>query len=162
MVAANTEEMAKAPHDVVFFDLNKDTLSPGYQQRVRDFFSRNKNESVVMVGRASRIGGVGYNKVLSGRRVKTVTRILKKAGVREEQIKSLWIGFEAPQLTRALADLYKIDPKEYKSDLFQLNQSVVLCTSASGAFFPTVLSSMEEKIQKKSPVTLKDPSKQRG
>lgn len=162
MIAANTEEMTKVPHDVIFFDINKDALSPRYQQRVRDFVSRNKKESLVMVGRASRIGGTGYNKALSGRRVKSVTRVLKMAGIRDEQIKSLWIGFEAPQLTRALADLYRIDPNEYKGDLFQLNQSVVLCTSPSGVFFPTLFSSMEEQVQKKKPAISKISMKQRG
>ncbi len=162
MIAASTEEITKVPHDVVFFDLNKDTVSQKYQQRVRDFVSKNKSVSMFMVGRASRIGTVGYNKELSGRRVKSVIKVLRKTGVREEQIKSLWIGFEAPQLTRALADLYKINPGEYKEDLFQLNQSVVLCTSPGGAFFPTILNSIEQQVQQKKPALLRDPTKQRG
>jgi len=162
MIAASTEEISKFPHDVVFFDLNKDTVSPAFQKKIRDFVGRNKNQSIFIVGRASRIGALTYNKELSGRRVKSVTRILRRGGLPEDRIKSMWIGFEAPQLTRTLAELYKIDPNEYKGDLFQLNQSVVLCTSPTGVFFPTILSSMEEQVKQKRTPPSKESGKQRG
>jgi outer membrane protein OmpA-like peptidoglycan-associated protein len=151
MIAASADEIVKEPHDVAFFDLNQDVVSAKYQQRARDFARKNKDRNIFMIGRASLIGGADYNTELSARRVKSVRAILRKAGIKEEQIRTLWIGFEAPQLTRALADLYRIDPREYKEDLFQLNQSVLFFTYSGEPYFSTVLRRTEEKVPKGIP-----------
>jgi outer membrane protein OmpA-like peptidoglycan-associated protein len=159
MIAASAEEIVKEPHDVAFFDLNQDVAGPKFQQRATDFARKNKNRNIFIIGRASLIGGADYNKELSARRVKNVKAILRKAGINEEQIKTLWIGFEAPQLTRAQADLYRIDPREYKEDLFQLNQSVLYFTYSGEPYFPTFLSRTEEKVQKGIPQREKGSTK---
>jgi outer membrane protein OmpA-like peptidoglycan-associated protein len=157
--ASNTREVSKIPHDMIFFALDKDEVTPRYHRRVQDFAKRNQNQTVVLVGRASYIGGAGYNKELSGRRVKSVKGVFRKYGLSEEQLKTFWLGFEAPQLTRELADLYNIDPEEYKEDLFNLNQSVVMYTYTPGEYFPGVLSSMRDQTQQKKPLPAKTKRK---
>src|SRR5262245_8745548 len=129
---ANMTEVAKLPHEVVFFDLDRDQVIPRYQKELRQFAKRNNNQTLYLMGRASFIGGKGYNKELSGRRVRQVEKILRSCGLSEHQIKASWLGYEAPQLTTEIANSYRIDPKEYKSDLFSLNQSVVLFTNTPG------------------------------
>jgi len=145
---ANMREIAKLPHELVFFKLDEDRVSSKYFQRLAEFGKKYNNQTLYLIGRASYIGGAGYNKQLSERRVKQVESILRKRGMSEWQVKSTWLGFEAPQLTREIADSYKIDPQEYKADLFNLNQSVVLFINPPGEYFPGVLDTMEKEIKK--------------
>lgn len=158
---ANMLEVAKLPHEIVFFDLDKDYVTPRYRKELVDFAKKNNNQTIYLLGRASFIGGQGYNKELSGRRVRQVEAILRRSGLSEYQLKSSWLGYEAPQLTREIADTYGIDPKEYKEDLFALNQSVVLFTSAPGQYFPGVVNTMEKLVEEsKTPVSKKHPKNQ--
>jgi outer membrane protein OmpA-like peptidoglycan-associated protein len=147
---ANMREIAKLPHELIFFDLDKDQVSSRYLQRLVNFAKKYNNQNLYLIGRASYIGGAGYNKELSERRVKQVEGILRKRGLSNWQLKSTWLGFEAPQLTRDIADSYKIDPQEYKADLFNLNQSVVLFINPPGEYFPGVVDTMEKEIKKQS------------
>jgi outer membrane protein OmpA-like peptidoglycan-associated protein len=158
--ASDTREISKIPHEIVFFGLDKDALTARYQKKVQEFMKRNQSQTIVLVGRASYIGGAGYNKELSGRRVKRVKEVFRRYGLSEEQLKPFWLGFEAPQLTRELADLYNIDPEEYKEDLFNLNQSVVMYTYTPGQYFPGVVNTMRDHIQQKTPSLIK--AKQKG
>jgi len=146
---ANMAEVAKLPHEVVFFDLDRDHVIPRYQKELTEFAKKNNNQTLYLMGRASFIGGKGYNKELSGRRVRQVEKILRSCGLSEHQLKASWLGYEAPQLTMKIANSYEIDPKEYKSDLFSLNQSVVLFTSTPGQYFPGVVNTMEKALEEK-------------
>jgi len=153
---ANMEGISKMPHDAVFFDLDQDLVKTGYGQEVQNFARKNQKQNLFLMGRASRIGEQGYNNELSARRVKSVKAILKKSGMTEEQIKTFWLGFEAPQLTRELADLYGIDARKYDGDLFKLNQSVLLFASAPGQYFPGVVNTLQQQLTKKTPPIAKD------
>jgi outer membrane protein OmpA-like peptidoglycan-associated protein len=148
---ANMQEVARLPHKVIFFDLDRDQVTARYRKEVAEFAKKNNNQTIYLLGRASFIGGLEYNKELSGRRVRQVERVLHTAGMSEYQIKSSWLGYEAPQLTREIAETYQIDPKEYKGDLFNLNQSVVLFTNSPGQFFPGVVNTMEKVVQGAKP-----------
>jgi hypothetical protein len=81
--------------------------------------------------------------------VRQVEKILRSSGLQEHQIKASWLGYEAPQLTMEIAKSYQIDPKEFKSDLFSLNQSVVLFTNTPGDYFPGVVNTMEKALDEK-------------
>jgi outer membrane protein OmpA-like peptidoglycan-associated protein len=146
---ANMTEVAKLPHEVVFFDLDRDQVVSRYQKGLKEFARKNNNQTLYLMGRASFIGGKGYNKELSGRRVRQVEKILRSCGLSEHQIKASWLGYDAPQLTTEIANSYGIDPKEYKGDLFSLNQSVVLFTNTPGDYFPGVVNTMEKALQEK-------------
>jgi len=153
---ANMTEVAKLPHEVVFFDLDRDQVTPRYQKELKEFARKNNNQTLYLMGRASYIGGSGYNKELSGRRVRQVEKILHSCGLSEHQIKASWLGYEAPQLTTEIANSYRIDPKEYKGDLFSLNQSVVLFTNTPGDYFPGVVNTIEKAIEEKKESTTPD------
>ena len=146
---ANMIEVAKLPHEVVFFDLDRDQVIPRYQKGLKEFAKKNNNQTLYLMGRASFIGGKGYNKELSGRRVRQVEKILRSCGLSAHQIKASWLGYEAPQLTTEIANSYQINPKEYKGDLFSLNQSVVLFTNTPGDYFPGVVNTMEKALEEK-------------
>jgi hypothetical protein len=59
-------------------------------------------------------------------------------------------------LTQEIANSYQIDPREYKSDLFSLNQSVVMFTNSPGQYFPGVVNTMEKALDEKK--SSKSPS----
>ncbi|MEW5976883.1 MAG: OmpA family protein [Acidobacteriota bacterium] len=141
---ANAEEIAKLPHDIVLFDLDRDNVKTHERQRLEQFVSKTKDRTFYLVGRASQIGAAGYNLELSARRVRQVTLALSKAGVPIEQIRSYWLGVEAPQLTHELANLYGFPPDRYRNDLFQLNQSVTLFAFAPGQQIPAGLDLMSD------------------
>jgi outer membrane protein OmpA-like peptidoglycan-associated protein len=147
---ANMTEVSKLPHEVVFFSLDGDQVTSRYQKEVREFAKKNNNQTLYLMGRASLIGGSGYNKELSGRRVRQVEKILRSCGLAEHQIKASWLGYEAPQLTQEIANSYQIDPNEYKNDLFNLNQSVVMFTNSPGQYFPGVVNTMEKALDEKT------------
>jgi len=153
---ANMTEVAKLPHEVVFFDLDRDQVIPRYQKDLKEFARKNNNQTLYLMGRASFIGGKGYNRELSGRRVRQVEKILRSCGLSEYQIKASWLGYEAPQLTMEIANSYQIDPKEYKGDLFSLNQSVVLFINTPGQYFPGVVNTMEKALEEKKGSTSPD------
>jgi outer membrane protein OmpA-like peptidoglycan-associated protein len=150
---ANMAEVARLSHEVVFFDLDRDQVIPRYQKGLKEFAKKNNNQTLYLMGRASFIGGKGYNKELSGRRVRQVEKILLSCGLSAHQIKASWLGYEAPQLTTEIANSYKIDPKEYKGDLFSLNQSVVLFTNTPGDYFPGVVNTLEKALEDKKSST---------
>ena len=81
--------------------------------------------------------------------MRQVEKILRSCGLAEHQIKASWLGYEAPQLTMEIAQSYQIDPKEFKNDLFSLNQSVVLFTNTPGDYFPGVVNTMEKALDEK-------------
>jgi outer membrane protein OmpA-like peptidoglycan-associated protein len=151
---ANMREIANLPHELVFFNLDEDQVTPKYRQRLLSFGKKYNNQNLYLIGRASFIGGPGYNKELSERRVKQVELWLKKQGFSEWQLKPTWLGYEAPQLSREIADSYKIDPLDYKSDLFNLNQSVVLFVSPPEQYFPGVLDTMTKEVGKRESATV--------
>jgi hypothetical protein len=106
------------------------------------------------MGRAAFTDGDKYNKMLAERRVKQVESVLRRQGFSEWQLKSTWLGYETPQLTREIADSYEINPQEYKQDLFNLNQSVVLFITPPAQYFPGVVDAMANEIDKKNPTTV--------
>jgi outer membrane protein OmpA-like peptidoglycan-associated protein len=154
---ANMREIASLPHEMVFFDFDRHHVTPRYQKEVVEFIKRNSSQTFHLVGRASLVGTHLYNKDLSARRVRQVEAVLKNCGLPAHQIKSSWLGYEAPQLTREIADAYEIDSKEYREDLLALNQSVVLFTSTPQQYFPGVVNTMKKVMeQQKMPVGKRD------
>ena len=95
---ANMREIAKLPHEVIFFNNDDDRVAPIYRQRLQEFGKKYGNQSLYLMGRASFTAGNGPNKTLSERRVKQVESVLRKQGFSEWQLKSTWFGYEAPQL----------------------------------------------------------------
>ena len=138
------------PHHAVFFDMDKDFVKPNFRLEVQNFVKENQNLNFYLVGRASKIGTDAYNKELSARRVRSLKTVLKKSGMPEKQIKAFWCGFQAPQLTREVADQYGIDPRKYDEDPFKLNQSVVMFAYSPGQYFPGAVNTMEEQVHNKT------------
>ena len=151
---ANMHEIAKLPHEVIFFNKGDDQVGPMYRQRLQEFGKKYGNRSLYLMGRAAFTDGDKDNKMLAERRVKQVESVLRRQGFSEWQLKSTWLGYETPQLTREIADSYEINPQEYKQNLFNLNQSVVLFITPPGQYFPGVVDAMANEIDKENPTAV--------
>lgn len=122
--------VARKPHGIVLFELGSSRVNPSYNVGVINemvtSFEQTADASILLVGRASQIGDLRYNRRLSGERSLAVRDQLIEAGVPLERIRPIWFGWEPPQIDDFIAEEYGL------ADLYQtygkdeLNQSVVM------------------------------------
>lgn len=127
--------VASHEHEVVFFGLNRHEVDEPQRNAVAGVaraLRRDPRLKILLIGRASRIGRRDYNRVLSGKRVLAVRDALRSAGIAEDRIETLWLGFEPPQISRATARSYGIEDQYRRLGDPGINQSVVLVAYASG------------------------------
>jgi outer membrane protein OmpA-like peptidoglycan-associated protein len=116
-------------YSIVFFEAGSGQLDSASRRDIQHFSALlvNRvyaNRMVLLTGRASRLGAHGYNMELSERRVRAVRNEMVKWGVSPERIKTFWLGWEQPYLTRTIADDYRIPVYLFDDDEIKLNQSV--------------------------------------
>ncbi|MFQ5883034.1 MAG: OmpA family protein [Candidatus Methylomirabilales bacterium] len=113
MITAHIEHVSGLPHDIVLFDFDSYVLRPEGERFLEELAAelargRYRGKQVVLVGRASRIGGKIYNRKLSKRRADMVKEKLVQLGVAPDDIRIIWLGWEPPQLTREILGKYKL------------------------------------------------------
>ena len=132
LLACHVQAVAALPHALVFFGRDSDRIDPGSGSAVLDDFARRLSEAagqrVLLVGRASRVGPAGpaYNRQLSQRRTQAVAAALGARGVPADRIQLQSIGYEEPQITQEIADLYGIGAEFQRLGEAAINQSVVM------------------------------------
>lgn len=124
-------EVAVASHDheVVFFGLDRHEIDDTQRSTLAELargLRRDPRLKILLIGRASRIGGVDYNRVLSGERALAVRDALRSDGIPEDRIETLWLGFEPPQISGDTARLYGIEDRYLELGDTGVNQSVML------------------------------------
>ena len=80
---------------------------------------------MALIGRASRIGDLRYNRRLSSHRAVAVRDRLIHLGVDPARLETMWFGWEPPQLSAWVADQYGMRDLYDRVGELQLNQSVV-------------------------------------
>lgn len=130
MIYQHEVAVASAPlRGVVLFHTGDSELTSRARAEVRDFAITVRNHPrarVCLIGRASRIGGWQYNRVLSERRTDAVAGALRIHGVPGEKITTLWLGFDAPQLNPVNTAKYGFRPLYESAGCQQMNQSVLM------------------------------------
>jgi len=122
--------VARRPHGVVLFDLGSSRVEQSYRSSVIDEMAReylqDEDKRILLVGRASQIGDLAYNRRLAAQRALAVRDELTAAGVPFERIRPIWFGWEPPQIDSLIADEYGIANlmEDYGRD--GINQSVVM------------------------------------
>lgn len=122
--------VARRPHGVVLFDLASSRVEPDYRSSVIDEMAEayldGQDKRILLVGRASQIGDLAYNRRLAAQRALAVRDELTAAGVPFERIRPIWFGWEPPQIDSLVAEEYGIAGlmDEYGRD--GINQSVVM------------------------------------
>ncbi len=117
-------------HDLVFFAFDSHEIG---DQRSRDDIARiarsmnnDPSKNVLLIGRASKIGPLGYNRRLSGLRARAVGEQLNNQGVEQAQIHTLTFGWEPPQIDAPIAEAYSIDSLFRTAGKNRINQSVMM------------------------------------
>jgi hypothetical protein len=133
----HTSHVAEQPHEVLLFNFDTYTLTERHQRQLSELMHHfdPKQDQILLVGRASRIGDRSYNIILSGKRAGTITDYLMEMfSLEESQMRYLYFGYDPPQLTLAHIDYYGInkediaslDPHVQTSVENKINQSVVV------------------------------------
>jgi len=135
MFALHMIRVAKADHWIILFDTGRDEVKPLYYSKLRsicDVVRSTPDSNVLLIGRASHIGPLLYNRVLSEKRVVSVKRKMMEFGIPEDKIMAYFFGYEPPQLTDHIRELYKLDDynvglgETIGKNLQQINQSVII------------------------------------
>ncbi len=122
--------VARSDHGIVLFSFDSDGVDPRYDEgvleRVTEELRGNGERNVVLIGRASKIGDLQYNRRLSARRTLAVRDELLERNVDTQRIQTMWFGWEPPQISAWVADEYGL-AKLYESEgELQMNQSVMV------------------------------------
>lgn len=131
LLQCHVEAVAKNERSLVLFDYNSSQVKPGSGDSIVEQFAKklqyaDGNQGVVLIGRASRTGGVDYNRKLSSKRVESVSKLLQSYGIPGSFIVPQPLGYEEPQLDSWLSKFYGLE-KEYKTSGDNgINQSVLM------------------------------------
>lgn len=130
LIGCHVAAVRNLDHDVVFFPLDSYEVIGGESERavahVAERLNSQPDLGVLLIGRASRIGNVGYNRRLSGLRAAAVGDALTGQGVASERVKRLTFGYEPPQIDQTIADAYGYGDLYSRLGNQRMNQSVLL------------------------------------
>jgi len=132
LVRCHVLSVARRPHGIVGFELDSSELRPEFEEgilaEVLERLDERPGEKVLLVGRASRIGDLRYNRRLSAQRALAVKDHLVARGVDASRIETMWLGWEPPQITRSVAEEYGLADLYRTQGAQRVNQSVVVVT----------------------------------
>lgn len=117
---------------MIYFPLDQDRLDEQDIETIGRFVAEhglqtNLKRQVLLVGRASQIGGQQYNLELSARRGDSVARELaSRLPDGAARLRRVHLGFEPPVLTASVAEFLRLDPALSDTDR---NQSVMVILS---------------------------------
>ena len=121
--------VARRPHGIVLFELDSDTLDARYEQGALANLATQLDEDperrVALIGRASRIGDLVYNRRLSAQRALATRDRLIALDVAPERVETMWFGWEPPQISAWIADEYGMRELYEREGEHRMNQSVV-------------------------------------
>jgi outer membrane protein OmpA-like peptidoglycan-associated protein len=121
--------VARKPHGIVLFDLDSSTPDARYENgalsNLVTQLSKDPARRVALIGRASRLGDLRYNRRLSARRALAVRDRLIDLGVEPARLETMWFGWEPPQLSAWVADQYGMRDLYERVGELHINQSVV-------------------------------------
>jgi outer membrane protein OmpA-like peptidoglycan-associated protein len=122
--------ISRNPHGIVLFEIDSDRVDARYDEGVLDraagILAQSPDRKIALVGRASRIGDLRYNRRLSARRALAVRDRLLEQGVEAERIKTMWLGWEPPQIGPWIAAEYGFDDLLDERGPVGVNQSVIV------------------------------------
>ncbi len=130
LISCHVLAVANHEHGIVLFDYDSDHIKSDYAsgliEEIAQRLGRDPGLRVLVVGRASRTGKLRYNRALSGRRALAVEDQLVAKGIGPARIRSMWFGWEEPQINEWIAEEYGLEREFREYDQLQMNQSVVM------------------------------------
>lgn len=136
LVRCHVLSVARLPHGIVGFGLDSADVDAGFASGiladVAERLDARPEDKVLLIGRASKIGDLRYNRRLSGQRALAVRDALVAKGVAGNRIEALWLGWEPPQIDQRVAKEYGLEDTWRSQGAQRINQSVILVTYPRG------------------------------
>jgi outer membrane protein OmpA-like peptidoglycan-associated protein len=121
--------VARNPHGIVLFDLDSSSVDTRYRNgalsNVVTQLGKDPARRVALIGRASLLGDLRYNRRLSAQRALAVRDRLIDLGIEPARLETMWFGWEPPQLSAWVADQYGMRDLFERVGELHINQSVV-------------------------------------
>jgi len=137
LVRCHVLSVARRPHGIVQFALGSDHVEPAYVSGIITEVGRRLEErvddKVLVIGRASKIGDLRYNRRLSAQRALAVRDALLARGISGDRIELMWFGWEPPQIGALVSREYGLAELYAREGSFRINQSVILVTYPGGS-----------------------------
>lgn len=129
LIQCHTLAVSKRTHGLVLFALDSDRVDPRYDagilEQLEQQLKSDPARHVLLIGRASFVGDLLYNRRLSAKRALAVKDRLVAQGTRRDQVETLWLGWEPPQITPDIAQRYGLREQYQEEGSQRMNQSVV-------------------------------------
>ena len=136
MMAKHFEAVSKLPHFFVTFRTGSDAIDKSYNGflgQIGDFLKSDPNLKVLIIGRASQIGDRAYNRELSRKRADSIKFKLMERDVTPDRLKVVYLGYEPPQISKNVIDLYDLRSPVINLNhpidnltMYEINQSAVV------------------------------------
>ena len=130
LIGCHVTAVKNLERDIVFFPLDSFEVAGAESaraiQHVADSLDVDGARRVLLVGRASRIGQLGYNRRLSGQRANAVRDRLATMGVDADRVRTLVFGYEPPQIDGEIAGAYGYGDLFARIGVDRMNQSVLM------------------------------------
>ena len=101
--------------------------------QIGDFLKSDPNLKVLIIGRASQIGDRAYNRELSRKRADSIKFKLMERDVTPDRLKVVYLGYEPPQISKNVIDLYDLRSPVINLNhpidnltMYEINQSAVV------------------------------------
>ncbi|MDT8448816.1 MAG: OmpA family protein [Wenzhouxiangellaceae bacterium] len=122
--------VARRPHGIVLFELDSSRVDERFRGGVIDEMAAEYEAAddarILVIGRASQIGNLEYNRRLAAQRALAVRDELTGRGVPFDRIRPIWFGWEPPQIDEMIAAEYGISDLMTQYGETGVNQSVVM------------------------------------
>jgi outer membrane protein OmpA-like peptidoglycan-associated protein len=129
LIQCQVLSVARKPHGIVLFEMDSDAVDVRYEggslSNLVSQLDKDASSKVALIGRASRIGDLRYNRRLSARRALAVRDTLIELGVAPERVETMWFGWEPPQLSDWIAGEYGMGDLYASEGPLRMNQSVI-------------------------------------
>lgn len=122
LMAKHFEAISKLPHFFVTFRTGSDRIDVSYNGflgQIGTYLAKDPTLNIMVIGRASRTGDRAYNRELSRKRADSIKYKLLERNIDPKRIKIVYLGYEPPQITPNIVDLYQL-----RNPMVNLNHSI--------------------------------------
>lgn len=136
MMAKHFEAISKLPHFFVMFRTGSRSIDPSYNEfldQIADYLASSEDLNVMVIGRASRSGDRAFNRELSRKRADSIKYRLMDRNIPADQIKVVYLGYEPPQISDKVQELYQLDSQMVNlghsiagKNNYEINQSALI------------------------------------
>ena len=136
MMAKHFEAVSNLPHFFVMFRTGSDSIDysyNGFLEQIGNYLGTDSNLNVLIIGRASKTGDRAYNRELSRKRADSIKYKLLERNVAPERISIVYLGYEPPQISHNVIELYQLNNPMVNLNhpidglsLYQINQSAIV------------------------------------